>query len=139
MNVIYSCKNILTVYHFPDKNYITLKWDSFSISLDEIKKMHRIVLDYAFQHKCSIYVADTSDTITTLNEDIIRWWRDSWIFEMWKKGIKAIITILPRDIMAQISTFDWQKAEYGDIKMINVMDGKQVEKIIDELGIEGRS
>ena len=132
MKKIFEGRFALSVFHNEEYNYIILKWRSFRISLEEIQEMHRIILDYALGHGCEIYVADSSDTTSVLSEDIIAWWKNEWVGELIKNGIKMIITILPRDILAQQSTFDWQKAGYEKIVMPNVFSLEQAENKIRE-------
>jgi hypothetical protein len=130
MKEIYKLDKIINVYHDEIEHYLVLRWKSFNISLDEIKKMHKSILEYAVENKSSIFIADTSETVSTLNEEIIKWWKNIWIPILINNGIKMIITILPRDIIAQMSTFEWQKADYGKIKMLNVLTIEQAQKII---------
>ncbi len=131
MKAIYSHPDILTVFHNEEKNYILLKWMSFNISLSEIKHMHQTILDYAGEHDCHVYVADTCETISRLGDAIIMWWKETWISKMKENGIHLIVTILPRDIMAQLSTFEWQQGEYGGIKMVNVLTLEQANIAIE--------
>ena len=132
MKEIYSDKCFLNVYHNEEKKYIILKWKSFRITLFEIQEMHQKILDYAIENNCEIFIADTAETKSMLNDEIIYWWRGVWIEELIKKGIKMIITIIPRDITAQLSTFEWQKGEYGKIIMSNVLSLEQAEMKIYE-------
>ena len=132
MKVIYTNKYLLTVYHNEEKSYIILKWKSFRISLEEIKEMHKNILDYAVNNNCEIFIADTAETQSMLSEEIIYWWRNIWIEELIKKGIKMIITIIPKNITSQLSTFEWQKGDYGRIVMSNVLSLEQAEKKIME-------
>ena len=94
--------------------------------------MHKKILDYAVSKNICIYIADTSTTRSTLEEAIIEWGRKIWIPEMKKNEIKLIVTILPRDIIPQFSTFEWQKGDYGDIKLVNVISMDQVSRIIND-------
>jgi hypothetical protein len=133
MKTIYQNPNILNVYYNGENNYIILKWDSFNITLKEIQKMHRIILTYAIENDCHVYVAETSYTTSKLSDDIINWWKTEWIQEMQKNGIRLIVTVYPRNILAQISTTEWQNGNYGSIKMMNVFNLKQASKTIEEL------
>ena len=132
MKTIYSNPDILTVYHDVEENYILLKWNSFHISLEEIKLMHKKILEYAVENNCHVYVAETSYTRSKLGDEILKWWKDVWINEMQKNGIRLIVTIYPRNIIAQISTTEWQDGNYGSIKMMNVFELTQAAKTIKE-------
>ena len=132
MKSIYKIPSIIEVYHNADINYILLKWESFTITLENIKKMHASILQYAVNHDCSVYVADTSTTKNTLNKEITTWWQSEWIDTLKRSGLKLIITLLPENIETQLSTVQWQKGEYGDIRMMNVLVIEQAEYIIRE-------
>ena len=132
MKKIYDNRFSLEVFHNKELNYIILKWKSFRISLAEIQDMHRRILEYAVENDCKIYIADSSKANSVLGEDIIDWWRKVWVKELIKNGLNMIITILPRDILAQQSTFDWQNAGYEKILMSNVLSLEQAEKRIKE-------
>ena len=122
----------MKVFHNREKNYLLFKWKSFRISLAEIQEMHREILDYAVANNCEILVAETSKTTSALGEDIIQWWRTVWVEKLVESGIKLIITILPRDILAQQSTFDWQNAGFRKTIMFNVLSLEQAENKINE-------
>ena len=129
MKRIYLKKSVISVSYDNENNLIILNWKSFRISLEDIKDMHREILDFAVKNDCQVYIADTSATISVLSDKIISWWRETWIPELIKNNIKMIITVLPRNIMAQMSTFEWQKGDYGEIRMYNVISMDQAKKI----------
>jgi len=132
MKRIYSVPDTLDVFHDDQEKYIILKWTSFDISLEEIKKMHAEILTYAVSQRCYIFVADTSKTISALSESILKWWNDEWINTLVKNGIEMIITILPMNAKTQLSTLQWQKGNYGTIRMENVLLLEQVNYLVRE-------
>ena len=141
MKEIYTNEYFLSVFHNEEMRYIILKWKSFRISFLEIKEMHQQILEYAVNNNCEIFIADTAETTSMLSEEIIYWWRGVWIDELIRRGIKMIITIIPHNITAQLSTFEWQKGEYGKIIMSNVLSLEQAEMKITEFyntGINGK-
>lgn len=132
MKTINTVPNILEVSHDEEDGCIVLSWKSFNISLPEIKAMHAEVLDYAAAKGCPVYVADTSSTVSRLPDDVIAWWRKTWIPVMREKGIRLIVTVLPKAIVPQFSTFEWQDGDYGEIRMSNAISWQDALKIVRE-------
>jgi hypothetical protein len=127
---IVEIENIVTVDFNRDRNYILLNWKSFKISLRAIVALHEAILEFAVTNGCRCYVANTLETRSTLPEEVIGWWRSTWIRRMEEGGIELIVTILPENIIAQQSTFEWQTGAFQRIRLVNVISLAQAEKII---------
>ena len=132
MKEVYFIPDILTVSFNEEQNYILLNWQSFRISLGEIKKMHKEILTYARKINCKCFIVDTSKTTSILSDEIIAWWRNEWIDILINADIKRIITVMPENILAQQATFDWQKGQYKTIKLYNTTSLDRAERINQE-------
>ena len=132
MKEIYSIPSILIVLYNKEQNYILLKWNSFRIPLSKMKEMHKSILNFAIEVGCQCFIADTSTTTSTLSDDIISWWKYEWIDILVRAGIKKIITILPENILAQQSNFEWQQGNYKTIKLYNTTSLERAETINNE-------
>jgi hypothetical protein len=132
---IYAREPYVVVYHNEPRKYVLLKWNSFRISIADIKKMHAEVLDYVIQNNCEFYIADTADTTDALSPEIILWWRAEWIKKLIKAKIKAIITIVPRTMNSEHINNEWQSGKYDTISLVNVENSDEAEELISAMNL----
>ena len=119
--VIYHRPGIVQVTHHPVWNLIALDWDSFSISLDDLKDLHQKTLDVACEKQCYYFVAETSRVRTVFSEDCITWWVNEWVAKLSAAGLKAIVTVVPESALATMSNNAWQsEVVVAGITMKNV-------------------
>jgi hypothetical protein len=120
VKAIYEKPGHLVVSHNPAKNYILFDWTNFNVTLDEIRSAHKQALDAAKGADCRTYIADTSKVANTLRQDVIEWWGGTWVPELARYGLKAIVTVVPEKALAKLSTGTWQKQVVSGIAMTNV-------------------
>jgi hypothetical protein len=120
MTTVYEKPNCLKISYNPEKNYVICNWDNYTISLEEIKEGFQKALDAAKANKCYFYIAETSKVKNVIRQEIIEWWGGTYIPELVKYGIKAIVTVVPSSALATLSNKDWQKQVIGGIAMFNV-------------------
>ena len=119
--VIYHKPGIVQVTYHPVWNLIGLDWDSFSISLDDLKDLHEKTLAAAIEKRCYYFVAETSRVRTVFSEDCITWWVDEWVAKLSAAGLKAIVTVVPESALATMSNSAWQsEVVVAGITMKNV-------------------
>ncbi len=129
--LIYEEKNCLKLFNKSNLKYILFDWESFSISLEGIKKAHQVALDNLLKNGYKTYVAETSRVKTALSQDILTWWEKEWIPKLDKNGLKLVVTVLPTTALANLSTKSWQKpVEIGNIHSKNVLSLEEAEEYI---------
>ena len=84
----------------------------------------------AKRHNCRHYVADTSKVTNVLRQDVIAWWGSTWVPALAKFGLRAVITVLPKSAVANMSTGSWQREVVGGIQMMNVASRAEAESVL---------
>ena len=130
MTVVFEKAGYLVISYDPAKDYILFDWTSFNVTLDEIKTAHEKALEAAKRHNCRNYVADTSKVTNALGQDIIAWWGSTWVPVLAKFGLRAVITVLPKSALANMSTSSWQRQVVDGIQMMNVASRADAESAL---------
>lgn len=133
MDTIFSERSFLKVKYYPHKGFILFKWQRLNIDLAQLKIAHKKALKYAEEKKCYYFVADTSEASLALTPEALGWWRSEWVPKMQAAGIKAILTILPKNYISLYSTKDWHSAEYKNIILQNVKNLEEAELLVKKL------
>ena len=133
MAVIFEKKNFLKVFFFKEKKYVMFKWFRFGILLEDLKEAHQRALDILLSNHCYYYIAETSEVIGTLTDPVVHWWNNEWVPVLRKSGIKAIVTVVPGNILSTLSTKDWQTSDFGGIIIKNVKTLEEAEFFLSSL------
>ena len=133
MGTIFLEKPYLKIKYYPEKGYILFKWHRFNITLSQMKIAHKKALKIAEETKCFYYIADTSEAELTLTPEVIGWWRTEWVPKLLEAGIKAILTIMPKNFLAKYSTDAWHLADYKNIIMKNFENLEKAEKFLKKI------
>jgi hypothetical protein len=130
VTVVFEKAGYLVISYDATKDYILFDWTSFNVTLDEIKMAHQKALETAKRHNCRNYVADTSKVTNALRQDIISWWGSTWVPILAAFGLRAVITVLPKSALANMSTSSWQRQVVDGIQMINVASRADAESAL---------
>jgi hypothetical protein len=127
---IYEKPNYLKVTFSKEGKYILFKWYKFGIPLEEMKIVHQKALDTLLANNCYSYIAETSEATGTLLPSVIEWWTNEWVPKLQKSNIKAIVTVVPKSVLANLSTKDWQAQNFGGITLKNVQTLEEGESFL---------
>jgi hypothetical protein len=119
VRIIHEAPNRVQVRHCAQGGYIIFDWSSFAISLHEIQTLHAKALEAVVEERCFFYIADTSKVRDVFPQEVIEWWGRTWVPELRKAGLIAIVTVVPSSALAALSTRSWQAEVLDGISMLN--------------------
>jgi hypothetical protein len=136
MTQIQEVKGYVKVYANNDLKYILFDWESFNISLEDMKNSFEKSLQYMIKNDIKTYIAGSGNVKNALSQDILKWFEGEWIPTMNKNGIELVVTILPKSSIGNLSTKSWQKpVDVGNIRLVNVLSMEEAEDYIKQYRI----
>ena len=131
--VIYGKPGIVEVSYDIVQQVIIFDWTSFLISLPDIQELHQKALETAQLKDCQYYIAETSKVITALPQEVIQWWGGTQVPKLASIGLKAIVTVVPDNAIASMSTTSWQSEVIGTVIMKNVKTLPEAFAVVHDL------
>ncbi|MCG8377549.1 MAG: hypothetical protein MI702_13820, partial [Chlorobiales bacterium] len=68
--------------------------------------------------------------------EVVDWWGETWVPKLVEAGLKAIVTVVPSNAIAHMSTDSWQTKVTGGITQKNVKTLEEAHALVHQLRLE---